>query len=167
MLQTSYERGTKDSDVLETPPLLDPTVRGHLVALAGAGSDLHRRHRLYLELVSAGLPFLPQTPHWHDLAELNNDLAHFEIAALEVVDVVVSKLKRFSPADEEDVDAMVTQGHVPHEALVERFRSAVDAYLMDARAADLPRYVANLNQVERDLLGAPTTEIELPPWLDR
>jgi hypothetical protein len=35
----------------------------------------------------------------------------------------------------------------------------------DARADHLPRYIANLHRVERDLLGKDETEIELPDWV--
>jgi hypothetical protein len=61
---------------------------------------------------------------------------------------------------------MVQRGLVDHDVLIERFREAVDGYLLDARAEDLPRYVANLHRLERDLLGVPETAIELPSWLD-
>ncbi|HEY1551709.1 MAG TPA: hypothetical protein VGG28_27970 [Kofleriaceae bacterium] len=30
---------------------------------------------------------------------------------------------------------------------------------------DLPKYVANLHRVERDMLGVDETEIELPSWI--
>ena len=49
-----------------------------------------------------------------------------------------------------------------HRRLIERFQSAVDVYGGDARADDLPKYVRNLHRVERDHLGVPETEIELP-----
>jgi hypothetical protein len=29
----------------------------------------------------------------------------------------------------------------------------------------LPRYVRHLHRVERDMLGVPESEIELPPWI--
>jgi len=58
MLQTGYERGTKDSDVLETAAIT-VAVRARLLALGGEGTDLHRRHRLYVEVVGNGIPFLP------------------------------------------------------------------------------------------------------------
>ena len=45
MLQTGYERGTKDSDVLETAAIT-VAVKARLVAVGGEGTDLHRRHRL-------------------------------------------------------------------------------------------------------------------------
>jgi hypothetical protein len=54
---------------------------------------------------------------------------------------------------------------VPHERLIERFRSAVDMFLGIAREVELPRYIANLHRVERDMLLVPETEIELPSWI--
>jgi hypothetical protein len=84
---------------------------------------------------------------------------------LDVVDVVVAKLKRFHANDRSDIEAMVERDLVHHEALLARFRSAVDSYAADARADDLPRYVKNLHVVERDFLGVGETEIELPGWI--
>jgi hypothetical protein len=164
LLQTDYDRGTKDSDVLETAAIT-PEIRDGLLGLAGKGTDLHRTHRLYLEIVSEALPFLPHPALWHPLRELNRTLAHFDIEALDVTDVVVSKLKRFSASDVGDVRAMVEKDLVDRRRLVERFRLAVDTYLMDARAADLPRYIRNLNAVERDYLQEDETEIDLPDWI--
>jgi hypothetical protein len=145
MLQADYERGTKDSDVLETADL-DGETRARLQRNAGPGSVLHARHKLYLEIVSSGLPLLAQAPKWRDVADLNWDLTHFQVEVLDVVDVVVSKLKRFHATDVRDIEAMIDRGLVDHAALIERFRSAVDCYGMDSRADDLPKYVANLHR---------------------
>jgi hypothetical protein len=95
MLQSEYRRGTKDSDVLETAYLNEVT-RSQLRSLAGAQTDLHKKHRLYIDVVAAGIPFLPQTPAWHPMSELSASLDNFDIEVLDVVDVVVSKLKRFN-----------------------------------------------------------------------
>ena len=164
MLQTDYVRGTKDSDILETTELAAED-KNRLLELAGVGSRVAQRHRMYLEIVSSGLPFLPQSPHWHPLPELNPLLKHLTIEVLDVVDVVVSKLKRFSASDADDVRAMTEKGLVEHRRLIERFQSAVDVYGGDARADDLPKYVRTLHRVERDHLGVPETEIELPAWV--
>jgi len=165
MLQASYERGTKDSDVLETVDL-GADIRARLEAIAGQGSKLHVRHKLYVDIVSGGLPFLAQSPRWVDVPDLNAGLTNLHVQVLHIVDVVVSKLKRFHAYDLQDIDAMVERGLVDHGVLIERFRDAVDGYLLDARAEDLPKYVANLHQVERDLFGVAETAIELPSWLD-
>jgi hypothetical protein len=92
-------------------------------------------------------------------------LRRLEIVALDVVDVVVTKLKRFNANDQSDVDAMIARDLVTHDALIERFKAAVDEFSGDARAEDLPKYVANLHRVERDMLGVDETEIELPSWI--
>jgi hypothetical protein len=164
MLQTEYARGTKDSDVLQTDQLLGDN-KIHLEKLAGKGSELHRRHKLYIDIVASGLPFLPRVPIWHAIPELNQSLLNFHIESLDVVDVVVSKLKRFSPSDESDIDAMVSLGAVPHETLLARFKAAVDNFEMDARAENIPSYIENLHRVERDILGVPETELDLPDWV--
>jgi hypothetical protein len=164
MLQTDYERGTNDGDVLETASVTGET-KSLLLALAGKGTKIHQRHGIYLDIVGSGLPFLPLGPMWHPLTELNASLSTFQIAVLDVVDVVVSKLKRFHADDQSDVQAMIDRGLVPHDRLVARFRSAVDVFSGDARAEDLPRYVRNLRRVERDMIGVPESDIELPGWI--
>lgn len=164
MLQTDYARGTKDGDVLDTAILTGET-KERLLAMAGKKTMLHARHLIYLDIVENGLPFLPRPPQWHPLPELNASLRTFEISVLDVVDVVVSKLKRFHADDQSDVGAMIDRDLVTHARLVSRFRSAVEVFSMDARAYDLPRYVRNLHRVERDMLGVPETEIDLPEWI--
>lgn len=140
---TDYQRGTKDSDVLETAEL-QKEIATRLTLLAGKGTELHLRRRIYLDIVPRALPFLPQEPCWRPLDTLNSSLAHLSLEALDVTDVAVSKLKRFIGSDRSDIAAMVERGLVPHALFVERFQSAVDSYLMDARAEDLPKYVRNL-----------------------
>lgn len=165
MLQTSYRRGTKDSDVLEVE--LDVEATTTLLQLAGRDTALARKHRLYVDLVKPGVPFLPHEPHWIPLEALNATLEHLDVRVLDIVDVVVSKLKRFSADDRSDIDRMVALGHVDHGALLRRFESAWDLFLHDARAPDLVRYARHLNMVERDMLGCPETAFELPDWADR
>lgn len=120
MLQARYERGTKDSDILETADL-DVETKARLLELAGPGTDLSKKHGLYIEFVESGLPLLPQVPIWLDLAELNGQLAHFRIEVLTVVDVVVTKLKRLHGNDLRDIEAMIDLDLVPHAVLVDRF----------------------------------------------
>jgi len=164
MLQASYQRGTKDSDVFETTDLTDD-VKRRLIAIAGAGTELHRRRNLYIDIVANGVPFLPHVPIWHPALEISKALEHLELVVLDVVDVVVSKLKRFNSNDQSDIDAMIERELVPHERLIDRFRAAVDAFIGDARAENLPKYVANLHRVERDMLLVSETEIDLPSWI--
>ncbi len=57
LLQTDYARGTKDSDILETMSVTSE-VKAHLLEIAGSGTVVAKRHRLFVEIVSSGLPFL-------------------------------------------------------------------------------------------------------------
>lgn len=160
MLQTRYERGTNDGDVLETLELT-PEIKTKLVSLAGKQSTIHKRTSVYIDIVGNGIPFLPLHPLWREVPTLDRTFVSFRVKALDVVDVVVSKLKRLSANDLDDIEAMVNRGSVPHDRLLERFRSAFDLWSADARASSLPQYVRNLNQVERDILAASETPFDL------
>ena len=164
LLQTDYQRGTKDSDVLEAADL-DTATKDALLAIAGRESELHTRHRMFVEVVGQGLPFLAQSPVWHARPELEDSLRHFSIYVLDVVDVVVSKLARFHSDDRADIESMIPRGLVTHDVLIARFEAAKDVRKDTAYADHLPTYVANLNRVERDYLGVDETEIELPSWV--
>ena len=137
----------------------------HLLRIAGVGTELATRRLMYVDIVRNGVPFLPHVPRWHAIDELNRKLTRLEVFVLDVVDVVVSKLKPFRPNDRSDIDAMIALDLVPHDLLVERFRSAADDWAGGATADRLPLYVKNLNEVERDMLGEDETEIELPSWI--
>lgn len=163
MLQADYERGTKDSDILETAAITGP-VREKLLLLAGKSSGLSKRYGIYVDIVGCGIPFLPVKPVFNAQTAFR-DLGSFEISALDITDVVVSKLKRFTSNDAADIRAVVEKGLVKPGLLLTRFRAAVDAYSTDARAEDLPRYIRNLHTVERDFLEVKESEIELPGWM--
>jgi hypothetical protein len=56
------------------------------------------------------------------IAGVGTELERLHWLALDVVDVAVSKLKRFHANDQADIGAMIARGLVSHERLVERFR---------------------------------------------
>lgn len=161
MLQTNYVRGTKDSDIFDTIELAAET-KEQLLRLAGPNTELATRRLMYVDIVANGIPFLPSGPLWHPIAELNSVLQRFEVLALDVVDVVVAKLKPFRTTDKTDIGAMIDRDLVPHDRLLERFRSAAYDWAHGADADKLHTYVTNLNEVERDMLGVEESEIELP-----
>lgn len=160
MLQTAYSRITKDSDVIETDLL--PSARADLLAIAGPDSALFQRHRLYIDIVTPGLPFLPQKPLWQPLASGERPLERLTIRALDVIDVVVSKFKRFNANDRADITAMVERDLVQHERLVERFLATLDFHSWDERC---PSYARNFNAIERDAFLCDETEFEFPEWM--
>ena len=165
MLQAPYERATKDGDILEIASLT-PEMKTHLLRVAGKNSGLHKKHRVYLEFVSPGFPFLPRSPRFHAVQELNESMDHFTVEILDVVDVVVSKLARFHADDARDIEAMIDLERIDHARLLERFHSALDGFAGDARATDLPRYIRNFHRVERDWFQVAETSFELPSWIE-
>ncbi len=152
-LQLGYERGTQDTDVLEVEG-----VTKDLLEIAEKGSDLHRRHNLYLQVVGEAILFLPQKPNFQKKFSLEK----ITVWVLDPVDIALSKLARYHADDADDIEMLVGEGHVDHDQLVERFRAAVDWYSMDARVAKLPRFLKNLHKVERDYFDVEKTDIELP-----
>lgn len=165
LLQTDYDRVTKDSDVLETDELEQHT-RRQLLAMAGRDTPLALKHRLYIDPVPPGLPFLPHGPRWHPMMDLSRRLRFFDIHVLDVEDVVVSKMLRFSANDRSDIFAMIDRDLVDHARLVLRFASALDVRSHSAHSHQLRSCIDNFQTVERDAFGSPETQFALPPWVD-
>ena len=156
-----YQRGTKDTDVLETS-VITPVVRAALEKIAGRGTTLHKEHKIYLEVVSSGIPFLPHPPQWLPWWDL--EFANLKISVLAIADVIVSKLIRFNGSDRDDIAEMIDRNRASHEELIQKFRSAMDYFGADARATQLPNIIDNFNSVERDFFGVTETRYELPSW---
>lgn len=165
MMATDYWRGTKDGDVLETAELT-VDIRERLLGLGGKGTPMAKKHGVYLDIVPSGLPLLPHPPRYHKATELSATLNHFRIEVLDVVDVCVSKLKRFNANDQVDIEAMANRGLLDKDVLLERFKSALELAEMSAYADDLPQVVRNLHIVEREWLYAEESRVDLPGWVD-
>jgi hypothetical protein len=163
LLRTTYQRGTKDSDVLETREIT-PEVSAELVRFGGKGTALHRRHGMYLEILRAAFPFLPEDPIWHSV-DFTPPLTRFRVEALDVTDVCVAKLARFHGTDRDDIKAMADDDRLEPAQLVERFKSAAERWRYDARVDDLPGILENLRTVQRDMLYDTESELDLLPWL--
>lgn len=85
---------------------------------------------------------------------------------MDVVDVVVSKLKPFRGQDVDDIGAMIKRHLVDPTKLLERFLLAKDAWLSDSRAQELWKYIDNLHEIQREFLQIEETPIDLPSWLN-
>lgn len=159
MLQADYDRGTKDGDVLESRDG-PAAIKEQLLALAGKRTKLHDQFRIYLDVAQRAILFLPQGPVFHPVKDIA--LNNFRVEVLDIVDVAVSKLKRYNGDDANDIRAMADRDLLDHARLVARFKGAADRFSIDARAPDVPRYLKNLHKVERDILGVTPSDIELP-----
>jgi hypothetical protein len=163
MLQVPFVRPTKDYDVLEVASLSAETQR-RLRVLGGEKTKLAERHQVYLDIVPSGLPFLPKPPIFHSAPELSAKLTHFDIEVLDVVDVVISKLKRFSVNDQGDIEEMANLGALDPEVFLARFRNALDANNMSAMVDNYPKILDNFHAVQRDWLYVEESDIDLPSW---
>jgi hypothetical protein len=161
MLQTDYKRITKDSDVIETTDLT-PELQKALLSIAGADTELFKRHRLYIDIVPPGLPLLPQQPLWRPLPTSGKPFQRLSVRVLDIVDVVISKLKRFNANDRADVTAMVERKLVSHGQLLARFTETLDFRSWDEQS---PTYARNFNAIERDAFVCEETQFAFPDWM--
>lgn len=160
MLQTDYDRGTKDGDVLESRHDA-AAIKDQLLVLAGRNTDISKQFSIYIDVVRRGLLFLPQQPAFHPMPDF--PLENFKVEVLDPVDVAVSKLIRYNNEDANDIRAMADRNLLDHARLVSRFEAAAERFSLDARAPDVPGYLKHLRTVERDILAVAPAEVNLPP----
>jgi hypothetical protein len=117
-------RTTSDVDFLGVVP----NVRNDLTQIAGKGSALHRKHKIYLDAVTVATPpenyqerLVPMFPGaWH----------HLRLFALEAHDLALSKLERNFERDRDDVQQLARAGHLRREILRERYYRELRPNLM-------------------------------------
>ena len=110
-------RATADIDVLAASPN-EKLVE--LQDLAGQGSDLHRRFKVYLQ--PAPIPGCPED-YESRLVRMwpRFQLEHLRLSALEVHDLALTKLERNADVDRQDVLALVHAGYLDQATLRERY----------------------------------------------
>lgn len=128
----------------------------HLSGLAPKGSALHRSTHLYCDVVPPGL--FPSEFGWRSRAIAIDlpELSHLRIRVLEIHDLILSKLKRFSPKDREDIRHLSGRTQVDLGTLRERYRDARLFFDYDQRE----KLDSNFNLVETEFLGAEPSGFE-------
>jgi hypothetical protein len=118
-----FARETADLDVLTVAPLDMAEI---VLTLAGKGSALHRKHRVYIDYVAvASFPDDYQSrlvrafPSWPNV----------RLWALEVHDLALTKLERSNERDIRDVMFLAQNGLINRETLTHRFESEMEPYL--------------------------------------
>jgi hypothetical protein len=109
-------RPTADVDILESRGTDLVTI----ARLAGKGSPLHSRHRVYVDVVTiADVPDDYETR----LIDMNiSGFKHLRLRAFEQHDLVLAKLARNIDRDREDVTALARGPGLDVEVLQERYR---------------------------------------------
>jgi hypothetical protein len=125
-------RPTADIDYFALVP--DTSV-GELQTLAGLGSRLAQKHRLYLQHVPIiSLPDDYETR----LSEMYPDrFRNLHLYALDPYDLILSKLERNSLKDRDDVAFLATSLRLSPEVLRERYTTELRPYLANEARHDL------------------------------
>jgi hypothetical protein len=117
-------RTTSDVDTL----LIDPSDKMPLfLEKAGKGSELHKTHKVYLDIVTVA----DYPDSYEDrLTELfAGTYKNLRIAAFEIYDLVLAKLCRNNPRDREDVTFLANRVPLDTEILMQRYKTEMRGYL--------------------------------------
>jgi hypothetical protein len=116
-------RETADLDVLGVVPLQAAQL---IEALAGKGSPLHRKYRLYVERV--GIASFPDS-YSSRLIRVFPFWSRLKLWALEAHDLALTKLERSIDRDLQDVMFLARAGLLQRDTLLQRYRSEMRPYL--------------------------------------
>ncbi len=125
-------RPTGDVDYIAAIPSNSVT---ELESIAGQGSALKRKHGLYLQYVAVA--DVPEN-YAERLQELfSGEFIRLRLFALEVHDLVLAKLVRYSPVDLEDAKFLARTGRLNETMLEERYEKELRPYLANEKRHDL------------------------------
>jgi hypothetical protein len=108
-------RTTSDVDFLAVVP----NVQSQLTEIAGKGSPLHLKHKLYLDAVTVATP--PEDYQQRLVPMFPGNWTHLGLHALEAHDVALSKLERNYDRDRDDVQQLARAGRLKREILRDRY----------------------------------------------
>ncbi len=117
-------RPTVDIDVVDVMP---NDAKQTLAALAGQGTALHKRHKVYLQIVGvAQLPY-----HYEERVRLMPMpfLRHLSIVVPDPYDLALSKVSRNLEIDFEDVLALARSREFDLQLLNDRYQTELRPYL--------------------------------------
>ncbi|MDO8794754.1 MAG: DUF6036 family nucleotidyltransferase [Vicinamibacterales bacterium] len=111
----SFTRVTADVDVIQARG----TSAQDLAKLAGRGSQLHARHKVYIDIVTVAS--VPEDYEARLVPLFPSTFTHLRLKALEVHDLVLAKLARNIDRDREDVRRLATDGKLDAAVLQRRY----------------------------------------------
>jgi len=134
VLLVLYERPilTADLDSLAVIPNSASTL---LEEIAGRGSPLHEKHRVYLQIVTVAE--VPENYEVRLIDLLPGRHRNLRLRALEAHDLALSKLGRNHPIDERDFAFLVEKGVINRKTLEERYRSELRPNLTNPERCDV------------------------------
>ena len=113
-----FSRSTGDLDHIESPEL-----GAELQQIAGKGTLLHKKYGLYVDYVG----FVTMPLNFEErLVETLFHFANIKILVPEVYDLVLAKLERNSPKDQQDVQFLAKKYGLSFAVLQKRFEDELD-----------------------------------------
>lgn len=122
-------RATSDIDVL----VVRGEGSGDVETLAGLGSMLHRRHRLYLQRVGIATPPANYDTRVRPFAG-SAPWRHLRLSVLDPIDLALTKVERNAEVDRRDVIALARAGWLDAATFRARYSEEVAPYLLAHRA---------------------------------
>lgn len=111
----------------------------YLDSIAGQGSPLHRRYRVYLQRVTVAT--IPCDHEERVITIPTPTLENLHLFALEAHDLALSKIERGGERDHYDVLHLANAGHINARTLMERYHDCQRPYMI----GNLNAYDATLN----------------------
>ena len=124
-------RNTGDLDYLSAVPNL----RRELAQIAGKGSRLHRKYRVYPDAVTVATP--PENYEARLIPMFPGAWRRLHLFALEAHDLALSKLERNYERDRDDVQRLARAGHLRPDVLSERYYGELRPLLSQESRHDL------------------------------
>jgi hypothetical protein len=125
-------RPTADVDVIAITPRSEIAV---VMGLAGQGSDLHRKHKVYLQLV--GVATVPESYEERVTEIFPGGFKHLRLLALDPYDLALSKLERNTQRDRDDLKHLARTVPFDLVKLQERYQKELRPDLGNPEREDL------------------------------
>lgn len=126
------DRPTQDVDYIQAVP---KGMACELEQIAGSESKLAKKHRIYLHCVT--ICELPDSYEKRLVEMFPNRFSNLRLCTLDVHDLVLAKLTRNSPVDQEDVAFLAGKGLLDAKVLRERYANELRPYLYPTEKHDL------------------------------
>lgn len=103
--------------------------------MAGQGSELHRKHKVYLQLV--GVATVPDDYEERLTEMFPGEFTHLHLMALDPYDLALSKLERNTERDRDDVKHLARTVPLDLDVLRKRYGKELRPYLGNPEREDL------------------------------
>ena len=150
----ALQRPTADVDLL---PVGSRSVTRQLIELAGEGAPLHRRHRIYLQIV--GVVTVPLNYEDRLIEMVPGGFKHLHLFALDPYDLALSKIERNTQRDRDDVKHLARSIPFDVRILQERYQTELRPDLGNPQREDLTLKLW-LDAIEEDRKGTNVNTFE-------